>query len=128
MKLIDTDIVIDHFHGHQAAPEYFADNLATGEVLAVSAITLTELFAGMRAGEAERTERLLNLFAVQDVNTSIARLAGRYLNRFRRTHHIELADALIAATAAQLGAELVTRNLKHYPMPDIQVSTPYQRG
>ena len=49
MKLIDTDIVIDHFHGHRAAHEYFASILASNEILAISVITLTEITSGMRA-------------------------------------------------------------------------------
>src|SRR3990172_8106104 len=48
MKLIDTDIVIDHFHGHRAALEYFAETLAGGEALAISVVTLAELTGGMR--------------------------------------------------------------------------------
>jgi predicted nucleic acid-binding protein len=43
MKLIDTDVVIDHFHGHAAALTYFANSLAAGEVLAISVVTLTEI-------------------------------------------------------------------------------------
>ena len=100
MKLIDTDIVIDHFHGHAAALEYFTENLAAGETLAVSVITLTEVMAGLRPGEEERTERLFQLFAIQDVNEPML-------------HH---------------GAELITRNLTHYPMTDITVVAPYERG
>lgn len=37
-------------------------------------------------------------------------------------------DALIAATASFFNAELVTRNIKHYPMSDIKVVVPYERG
>ncbi len=54
--------------------------------------------------------------------------AGAYLQQFRRSHHLELGDALIAAAAADASAELVTRNLKHYPMSDIRVLVPYERG
>lgn len=50
------------------------------------------------------------------------------MNQFRCTHQIELGDALVAATAAQLGAELVTRNMKHYPMTDISTTVPNERG
>ena len=128
MKLIDTDIVIDHFHGHAAALEYYTENLAAGETLAVSVITLTEVMAGLRPGEEERTERLFQLFAIQDVNEPIGRQASLYLRQFRRSHGLELGDALIAATALHHGAELITRNLKHYPMTDITVVAPYERG
>lgn len=128
MKVIDTDIAIDHFHGHRAALDYFAETLAAGETLGISVVTLTEITAGLRPEELERTERLLHLFSILDVNEVIARQAGAYLNQFRRSHHVELGDALIAATAAHHGAELITRNLKHYPMSDLQVRAPYERG
>jgi predicted nucleic acid-binding protein len=128
MKLIDTDIAIDHFHGHRAALEYFAVTLAAGEKLAISVVTLTELASGMRAGEEQRTERLFRFFTILDVTEAIGRQAGTYLRQFRRSHNLELGDALIAATAAQAGAELITRNLKHYPMTDIGILAPYERG
>lgn len=126
--LIDTDIVIDHFHGHTAALDYFAMNLAAGEALAISVVTLTEVLSGVRSGEEKRTESLLQLFTIQQVTEAIARQAGVYLREFRRSHHLELGDALIGPTAPQLGVALVTRNLKHYPMTDIQVVVPYERG
>ena len=59
MKLIDTDIAIDHFHGNELAREFFARTLAAGEPLYISVVTLTELLAGMRPGEEQVTERLL---------------------------------------------------------------------
>ncbi len=68
MKLIDTDVAIDHFHGHRAALEYFAEALAAGETLAVSVVTVAELGGGMRPGEEERTERLYGLFTVLEIN------------------------------------------------------------
>jgi predicted nucleic acid-binding protein len=46
----------------------------------------------------------------------------------RKRSGIELADAFIAATAVLNNAELVTRNEKHYPMTDVAVLVPYQRG
>lgn len=128
MKLIDTDIAIDHFHGHRAALEYFIQTLIEGETLAMSVISLTEILAGMRTGEREQTEKLFELFVILDVDEQIARKAGEYLNLYRRTNQVELGDALIAATALMSGAELVTRNLKHYPMADVQVVAPYRRG
>ncbi len=112
MKLIDTDIAIDHFHGNQAAGDFFAEVIANGESLAISVVTLTELLAGQRPGEEARTERLLGLFTIIDVNDAIGRKAGEYLRQFARSAHLELA----------------TRNRKHYPMTDIKVISPYERG
>jgi predicted nucleic acid-binding protein len=128
MKLIDTDILIDHFHKHKAAEAFMNSLSATDEQLAVSVITVTELLGGMRKGEEARTEQLLSLFVILHVNEAIGRQASVYLRQFRHSHRIDLGDALIAATAQQHGAELFTRNVKHYPMEDITVTVPYERG
>jgi predicted nucleic acid-binding protein len=128
MKLIDTDILIDHFHGHHAAFDFMVQQLEGGETLALSVVTLTEFTGGMRSGEERKTEELLSLFAVLDVDESIARQAGDYLRQFRHSHRIDLGDALIAATAKAFDAQVVTRNEKHYPMDDVDIVIPYQRG
>ena len=128
MKLIDTDIAIDHFHGNKSARDFFEKTLTSGEPLYISVVTLTELLAGMRANEEGLTEKLLALFTVIEANQAIARKAGAYLRKYNRSHHLELGDALIAATASITGSELVTRNVKHYPMTDINVVVPYERG
>jgi predicted nucleic acid-binding protein len=128
MKLIDTDVLIDHFHGVQAALNYLTQQVAQGETLALSVVTIAEFSGGMRPGEESKTERLLSLFAVLDVDEATARQAGLYLRQFRQSHGLELGDALIAASATLSGAEIVTRNQKHYPMPEVSVLIPYARG
>lgn len=128
MKLIDTDILIDHFHGNRSALDSIGQWLLEGEELAVSVVTLTELMGGMRLGEEEKTERLLALFSILPINEAIGRRAAIYLRQFRRSHRLELGDGLIAATAAEYSAVVITRNVKHYPMTDIKIVVPYQRG
>jgi predicted nucleic acid-binding protein len=68
MKVIDTDVLIDHFHGVQAALNYLTQQVAQGETLALSDVTIAEFSGGMRPGEESKTERLLSLFAVLDVD------------------------------------------------------------
>ncbi len=75
----------------------------------------------MRTGEETDTEELLALFTIQPADEAVARRAGKYLNQFAASHRLELGDSMIAATAQVLGAELITRNVKHYPMSDIVV-------
>lgn len=128
MKLIDTDILIDHFHGHGAASALVNGFVAADEQLVISVVTVTELLGGMRPGEETQTEQLLGLFTVLDVDEAVGRQAAAYLQVFRRSHRIDLGDALIAATAFVSGIELLTRNVKHYPMQDIVVRVPYERG
>ena len=128
MKLFDTDILIDHFHGNRGAFETLSQALTSGEDVLISVVSLAEFTGGMLAGEEARTQQLLSLFRPIEVSEQIAKEAGRYLRQFHKSHRVETADALIAATAFVLQAELMTRNAKHYPMTDIVVTVPYVRG
>jgi predicted nucleic acid-binding protein len=51
------------------------------------------------------------------VDQPVARCAGELGRRWRRSHPgIGVADLTIAATTEEIGADLATRNLKHFPM------------
>ena len=128
MRLIDTDVLIDHFHGVNAATEYVARALLEDGELFISIVSVAEILAGMRPEEKDAVETLFSLFTIQFADERVARVAGQYLNQFARTHHLELGDALIAGTAKVLSAEIVTRNVKHYAMTDVAVRVPYARG
>ncbi len=128
MKIVDTDVLLDYFHGNQAAAEFVALYIARREALTISAISVVEITGGMREGEERRTAWLLNQFEVLDVDEAIARQAGRFLRTYSRSHRIDLTDAVIAATAFLSGADIVTRNIRHYPMPEVLVIEPYRRG
>ncbi len=126
--VIDTDILIDHFHDNRLATAFIRDALLAGQELFISAATIAEILAGMRPGEEAETEALLSLFTICPADEPIARKAGGYLNQYAASHKLDLGDALIAATAAHKGIGLATRNASHYPMTDIQVVVPYERG
>ena len=127
MKLIDTDVLIDHFHGNKFALAFLDQTIASGESLAISVVTLVELKAGIRPGEEETTNRLLSLFHIIPITEEIGHKAGEYLRLFHKTNGVELGDALIAATSYIDNCELITRNQKHYPMEEIKVTIPYNR-
>ncbi len=127
MRVIDSDVLIDHFHDVQAATDYIASAILADGELFISAVSVTEILAGMRSGEEDRTERLFALFTIVPVNETVARFAGDYLKRYPQKQ-LDFADSFLAATARALGAELITRNVKHYPMTDIVVRVPYERG
>jgi len=47
------------------------------------------------------------------------RQAGDYLRQYRKSHGLQVSDALIAAAAVLNRAALWTRNRKHYPMKEL---------
>ena len=77
----------------------------------------TEILAGARSGEEERIGRLLGLLRWLDVTPELADAAGRLAATYLRSHSgIDTIDYLIAAGVEQLGAELLTLNVRHFPM------------
>lgn len=90
---------------------------ASDRAIVGSVLTRTELLGGMRSAEKARTFALFDAVRWVEVDVPIANRAGELARHFRRSHAaIDIADYVIAATAQCLGAELWTRNIKHFPM------------
>lgn len=71
----------------------------------------------MRSVEEPRTRRLLASFEWHAVDERIAEEAGQLGRRWLRSHGgIVIADLIVAATAKVLDLELLTCNIRHYPM------------
>jgi predicted nucleic acid-binding protein len=112
--LLDTCIVIDVLRGREAALA-FVNGLP--EAPSLSAITATELIAGVRnARERRQIERLLEVYTIYDIRLEIASLAGDYVRQYGPSHGVDPINALIAATAKSANLQLATLNLKHFPM------------
>ena len=112
--LLDTCIVIDILRGRAAALDFVLD---LADVPSLSAITATELMAGVRdARERRCIEGLLAHYRILDIGAEIACLAGDYVRRYGPSHGVDPIDALIAATAMTHALELATLNVKHFPM------------
>ena len=84
-----------------------------------------EILSGARKGEDETIRSLFDILTSVDVDLAIADGAGEYLMNFRKSHALSIGDAVIAATAKEMGMKLVTRNIKHYPMKDVEIVKPY---
>jgi predicted nucleic acid-binding protein len=95
--LLDTCIMIDAMRLSPTA-ERFLNGLDSIPHLSVT--TISELRAGQRGDrERGRIDTAIAAAIVHDVTKPIAEEAGAILHRFGRSHGVELADALIAATA-----------------------------
>ncbi len=85
-------------------------------------LTKTELLTDSRQSETEGITALFASVAWIAVDDSIAERAGSLAATHLRAHPgIEVVDFVIAATAQEIGAELWTRNVRHFPMfPGLQ--------
>lgn len=120
MKLFDSDVLIDHLRGNAAATALVIAAIEAADG-ACSVLTRFELVAGMRSHERSAIGALLDALANIPVTVEIASLAGQWARTYRRSHaDVGAVDFLIAASADYLEAELLTRNVKHFPMfPDL---------
>lgn len=112
--LVDTDVLIDYLRGRREAVALIA---STKQSILISSLAVAVLYAGVRGEEEEQTiEGFLDTLTVVPVSAAVAKAAGLYRKQYLKSHGIGLADAVMAATARQEGAALITLNVKHYPM------------
>jgi predicted nucleic acid-binding protein len=117
MKVIDTTVAIDHLRGIDAATDLLAGVLAAGDRLVASELVRYELLAGARPHEAASIEAFCTSLTWVPVDEQVARTAALLAARYHRSHGgIDTGDYVIAATALALDAQLLTTNVRHFPM------------
>ena len=122
--LLDTDVLIDYLRNLPQAVAYLE---SLDNPLYMSAITVAELYAGVREGrERAALTSLISVFEVVPIEQEIAERGGLLRRDSGKSHGTGLADAVIAATAEQKQATLVTLNRKHFPMLG-RLEVPYEK-
>jgi predicted nucleic acid-binding protein len=117
VKLLDTSVAIDHLRGAPPAVDLLGGLLRAEESLLASEVVRFELLAGVREKEVKALEQFFSAISWVPVGEEVTRAAGSLAQRHRRSHSgIDDADYLIAATALLLEADLLTTNLRHFPM------------
>lgn len=111
--LVDTDVLIWNLRGHAEA----ADRLDALDRVMLSSVTYMELVQGMRNKDELRELRLALAYweaNIVHVDEEISSRATFLVEQHYLSGGLRLADALIAATALDLGETLLTANDKHY--------------
>jgi predicted nucleic acid-binding protein len=116
--LFDTNILIDFLSGVPEAKRALDKNPRA----AISVITWMETLVGARTEhEQEVIRALLDRFEVVPLSPSVAERAVG----LRREHRLRLPDAVILASAQELGCTLWTRNVKDFPAKLFRIHVPY---
>lgn len=123
MIMVDTSVAIDHLRGHASATELLDRRF--DEVAYTSEIVRFELLTGARTSEEDALETFLSTLRILPVDEVVSRRAALLAKTYRRSHSgIDMADYLIAASALETGAELLTRSVRHFPMLE-GITAPY---
>lgn len=121
MVLLDTDIVIWVLRGEKKYVNLLQE-IKQHQPLSISAITVAEVYKNTFPAEILRTEMLLNELYTWEVNQWIARRAGFYWQQFSKKYkNLHILDCIIAATAKEHDLQLMTLNVRHFPMSDISL-------
>ncbi len=111
--LVDTDVLIWNQRGNARAAELL-DGLPP---FSISAVTWMELVQGSRSKDELKVLRQALHFwqaRIHAIDEEISARAMFLVEAFFLSHGMGMADALIAATALDLGQPLLTANDKHY--------------
>ncbi|HEY6392988.1 MAG TPA: type II toxin-antitoxin system VapC family toxin [Bryobacteraceae bacterium] len=118
--LVDTSVIIDALNQKRGRWQLLGSMVAAGDDLAVSAVTVMEIYAGMRPHESRITQAFLSGLSHYEVDLELARYAGLLKNEWaRQGRTISATDVLIAATALAHKLMLITDNRKDFPMKEL---------
>lgn len=114
LTIVDTDILIDAARGETIAISCL-QQLVQHTPIAISAVTQMELIVGCRnKPELQNLEQFLLRFQILKLTNQITDRAVDILRKYRLSHGLLIADALIAATALEHNEPLITKNQRDF--------------
>lgn len=113
LVLVDTNIIIEVLRNNDDIIEKIK---AIGiEKIAVSSVTKMELYYGaLNKADLRRIKKYLQAFEVIHINNDISELAIELIEKYAKSHNLNLPDALIASSAITEDLKLLTLNLKDF--------------
>lgn len=125
MFLLDTDILIWAIRGRKDVVDAIYSIKELGPTV-ISSVSVGEIYQNAFPSEFTETEDFLLRHDVYLVDYKIAKQAGLYRREYiKMAAKLSLDDCFIAATAKLNDLKLLTLNLRHFPMKDLEVSSPF---
>lgn len=119
--LLDSDVVIELLRGNERVRAERLRLEGRGWTMVSTPVAKAEIHRGLRRGEEKAVGEFFALCRCLNITEEVGEQAGRYLAAYHRSHGVDIADALVAASARVYGATLFTLNVRHYPMTDLRV-------
>jgi predicted nucleic acid-binding protein len=120
--LLDTRVLINFLRRKTSAVALLRELEGRRITLAISTVTVAELYAGMRQTEEAQTEKLIEVVECIPLTREIARRAGLIRAREQSLGRtFALDDLMIGATAIFYGFPLATENPRDFEIPEIEL-------
>lgn len=114
MIIVDTDILIDVGRNVDEAIKCL-QKIDQDYTTTISSVTQMELIIGCRNNsELNSLNKFLERFEIVRLDEEISDTAIELLKRYRLSHGLLIADALIAATAIVTDLQFVSKNQRDY--------------
>ena len=113
--IFDTSVIIDGLRQKKKARDIFLNFDNTNDHLFISSVSGFELFSGTSSRnkiQQKRIKNLLSFFTAVDLSWDISVRAGEIFREGIKD--LEVPDYIIAASAIEIGAQVVTLNTKHF--------------
>jgi len=119
--LCDSCILIDYLRGKEDVKQKLLNDRKQG--LGMSAVTYMELMVGaLNKREVALIKKAFADFEIIEISEAISIKARNLIEKFSKSHNLQIPDALIAATALELDLPLSTANLKDFQyIPDLRI-------
>ncbi len=122
--LLDTTFLVDVLRRLPAALDRLDRLHDDGDEPFVSSVTTTELWSGRRPGTEMAIEGALRYLEFVHAGPLTARRAGEWRAAARDSGRtLTTTDALIAATAFDVGAAVLTRNVRDFASTPVRIET-----
>ena len=110
LYLCDTCILIDYLKGKVDIQQKLSKDRSEG--LGMSSVTYMELMVGaLNKREVGIIKKAFADFEIIEISESISTKARNLIEKFTKSHGLLIPDALIGATALELGLPLYTTNI-----------------
>ena len=117
MILCDTNIIIEILKGNKRTINII-ESIGL-ENIAISSVTVMELYFGaLNKRELNKIKKHLQALNIVHFDTDISESAIKLIERFSKSHGLQIPDAIIAATAMTFKIKLFTFNLKDFKYID----------
>ena len=122
--MLDTSLLIDVLRRSPEAIARMRSLYEAGDEPLVTSVVVSEVWSGATGAVDDDLDAVLRYFEYVHPGPSTSRLAGTWRAAARRSGHtIGVEDALIAATAFDQEATVLTRNVRDFALTPVRVET-----
>ena len=120
LRLLDSNVIMDLLNGVPEIDHVVRQLFESGDTVCTCDVVIAEVLSGVHPPHRPVTQMFLERCRFLPSTPTIGERAGTWRSGYlRQGITLSIPDLLIAATAVEYDATLLTRNARHFPMPEL---------